>query len=335
MRYDLGRIRWCAIFVLAICGEGVTLKCFAQTPDPVILIQGVEQARLQIPPSRLHIHVVFRDPLRSHERDHVLEFDGDRRRSLPSPPQNVGLFYDGSQVCRYIPSNKQASFRDIADSTSDTLFDPRTLGLSVGLGWNLTVSDLLPYKQGTVEMVGKEQVHGIDAWHVRILLKKPFNYSRDLWIGDTDKFPVYRYEVNLENQKHSIISFYDNKTYPSLPSRVECSSSNTNGTLRFGLVVTITKAEQNVAFPEANWTLAGLNLPVGTEVMDRRTKLTIGYWNGTNVTPFEVWAAGKRAKNERQIPPKHSKMVVWIFLCASAIFPIVILWKGMSIKTKL
>jgi hypothetical protein len=332
MRNNLGRLRWRALLVPSLILTWIIgFDCFAQSPEPITLIQGAEMARLQIPPSRLGYHLVYRDPSRKNESDHVIEFDGDKRRSLGSTPRDASLFYDASQACLYDPTQKYASFRDMHDDTADPLFDPRTLGLSLGLGWALTVSDLLPYKQGSVEMVGKEQVRGIDAWHVRISMETPFKYHRDLWIGDTEGFPVYRYDVTLDTELQTIMSFYENKSYPWLPSRVECTSFNTNGTLRFGLTVTITKAEANVAFSETNWTLAALNMPVGTPVMDRRTKLTVGIWNGTSLTPFEVWTANRRAKDGVQMPPKHSRTIVWIFLLVVSVLP-VLLWKGLNKK---
>lgn len=324
-----GILRWCApllsgFTMIRIFGSA----CCAQTPDPITLIQGVEMARLQIPPSRLHFHVVYRDLLRKNESDHVIEFDGNKRRSLPLTPQGASLFYDGSQACLYSPDRKQASFRDIQDATPDALFDPHTLGLDSGLGWPLMVADLLPYREGGVEMVGREMVRGIETWHVRISLSKPFKHQRDLWIGDATGFPVYRYDLTLESERQTVMSFYESPSYTWLPSRVECSSVDTNGTLRFGLTVTLTKAEAQVSFSETNWTLAGLNLPVGTQVMDRRTKLTIGYWNGTSVTPLEVWRAGQRAQHAAPIRSQYPRAIVWVLLIATAIIP-VLCWKGL------
>lgn len=268
-------------------------NCCAQPPDPITLIQGVEIARKKIPPSRLHFHLVFRNQSRTNESDQLMEFDGERRRLLALTPQEPSLFYDGSQVCLYDPGIKQASFRDISDGTGDPLFDPRALGLT-GLSWRESVSDALPYSKGKVEMVGREVIRGTNAWHVQISVKTPEEYTVDLWIGDTESFPVYRHDVTSGTQKDSIESFYENKSYPWLPNRMEFSNYR-NGAFRLGLSVTITKAEANIAFPDSNWSLTGLNLPTGTQIIDRRTKLRIGFWNGTNTTPFEVWQANQHA----------------------------------------
>jgi hypothetical protein len=336
MRNGPGKTRWCAIVLFSVILIGILCsECNAQSPDPIILIQGVEMSRLQSPPARLHLHIFFRDPLRKSESDNVMEFDGDKRKLVALTPQDPGAFYDGSQACLYLPSVQQASFRDIHDTTAEFLFDPRTLGLNSGLGWSPTVSGLLPYKNGKVDMVGAEQIRGINTWHVRISLNKPINYQIDIWIGDTEGFPVYRYDMKLDKERRSIISFYENQNYPWLPNRVDSSSFNTNGSLRHELAVTLSKIETNVLFLETTWTLAGLNLPVGTQVMDRRTELTIGYWNGTNVTPFEVWATNQLAKNDVPILPKHSRIMVWILLCATTLIPLFFLWKCMSENKKL
>lgn len=336
MRDGPGSMRWRAAVALGVIFTGVIgSDCRAQSPDAITLIQGVELARLQIPPSRLHFHLVFRDPLRKNEKDHILEFHGDKRRLAALTPQDTSLFYDGSQACLYLPSLKQASFRDIADSTADCLFDPRVLGLSSGLTWAGSLSELLPYKQGRVEMVGGEQVRGLSAWHVRILMEDPIKYQIDLWIGDTERFPVYRYDMAFDTERRSIISFYEDQSYPWLPSKVDSTTFTTNGALIFGLTVALTEAEANVAFEETNWTLAGLNLPVGTEVVDRRTKLTTGYWSGTNVTPFNVWAANRSAKPKPTTRTEHSRVTVLVILFATAaVFPF-LFWKRLPQKKQL
>ena len=336
MRNGPDKMGWRAVIVLSVIAiEIVRSECCAQSPEPITLIQGVEMARSQIPPSRLHFHIVFRDPLRKSEKDYVMEFDGDRRRSAALTPPDVRLFYDSSQACRYVASLNQAAFSGIDDSTADALFDPRTLGLNSGLTWAGGVSGELPYKQGRVQMIGREQVRGINTWHVQIKMEHSTKYQIDLWIGDTERFPVYRYDMTFDTERRSIMSFYENQAYPWLPSKVDTSSFNTDGTVRYGLVATLTKAEANVAFTEANWTLAGLNLPIGTQVMDRRTKLTIGYWNGTNVTPFEVWVASQLAKPDVATRPRHSQGIVFIILFATvAVFP-VLLWKGLRAKKQL
>jgi hypothetical protein len=322
-------------FLLTIIFLGLlTPECFSQSPDPITLLQGVEMAREQTPASRLHFHALFKNPLQENERDYVMEFDGDKRRALGSTPDQPRLFYDGLQACVYLPSSAQASLRNISDATAEALFDPRTFGLNSGLTWQPTVPDLLPYKNGKVQLVGKEQLRGIDSWHVRIAVEKPTAYNVDLWIGDTGHFPVYRYERIYDSAKQRIESFYEDTNYSWLPTRVACTTFD-NDKFQFGLEVTITKAEANVNFPEKNWTLAGLNLPVGTAIVDRRTSLTDGYWNGTNVTPFEAWQANRQAVRDTPIPLKsQTRIFVWILLVGTAVFPLV-LWKQLRGRKKI
>jgi hypothetical protein len=310
----------------------IALHCRGQVTDPATLIQGVEMARLQVPPSRLYYHLVFREPLRKKESDHVMEFDGDKRRSLNQDPMPGGitarsLCYDGSQACDYLPSRNQASLRDIRDDSADPLFDARTLGLSA-LTWTESISQVLPYKDGTVEMVGAEQVRGVKTWHVRILVERAPRYTVDLWIADAERFPVYQYELRIGEETRRILSFYDDPSYPWLPSRVEFNSLVATNTFRLGLTFTLQRAEAHVSFPETNWTLSGLSLPVGTMVSDRRTKLTVGYWNGTNVTPFNKWTADYDISRRAQPVQQRSRLIVMSILCASILFPVLLVfWK--------
>lgn len=310
----------------------IALHCRGQLPDPTTLIQGVEVARLQIPPSRLYYHLIFREPLRKKESDHVIEFDGDKRRSLNQDPMPKGitagsLCYDGSQACDYLPNRNQASLRDIRDDTADPLFDARALGLS-DLTWTESISQVLPYRDGRVEMIGAEQVRGVKTWHVRILVEKAPRYTVDLWIADAERFPVYQYELHIGGETRRILSFYDVPSYPWLPSRVEFESLLDTNTFRFGLTFTLQRAEAHVSFSENNWTLSGLNLPVGTMVSDRRTKLTVGYWNGTNVTPFNKWTADHDISRRAEPVPQRSRLIVRLILCAVILLPVLaVVWK--------
>jgi hypothetical protein len=45
----------------------------------------------------------------------------------------------------------------------------------------------------------------------------------------------------------------------------------------------ILQAKANVKLPDATWTLAGLNLPVGATVSDLRISRRLGYWNGVGI----------------------------------------------------
>jgi hypothetical protein len=314
-----------------VVGSGIAVsECRAQTPDPIILLQGVEMARLQVPPSRLHFRLVFRDALRKEEGDYVMEFDGDKRRLAAQTPQGIGLTYDGSEVVCYNPKSRQVELTDISDGLGPLLFDPRTVGMNSGLYWSMQVSEMLPYRHGKVEMVGREKIRGIDTWHVRITINGSEQWWVDVWVRDAEGFPVYRYDETLQMERRTILSYYENKDYPWLPSKVDYSSFNTNGSFRVGLAVTFTKAEAGVAFSETNWTIAALNMPEGTPVIDRRTKLTTGYWNGTNITPSHLWHANQKVKS-LPVQPQGSRTVVFALFAATVVFP-VLLWAGLRKK---
>jgi thiol-disulfide isomerase/thioredoxin len=63
-------------------------------------------------------------------------------------------------------------------------------------------------------------------------------------------------------------------------------------------------ARYNVPVDPASWTLAGLNMPAGTEVVDYRTHRGLGYWNGTGLSenPPPGQAQATRRTNSINLP---------------------------------
>src|SRR6059036_3301515 len=64
------------------------------------------------------------------------------------------------------------------------VFDPRCLGLRTYLLVGSAIEDCLAYGNAkSIELVGKEAVEGIAAWHVRV--KSRYDESLDFWIEAT------------------------------------------------------------------------------------------------------------------------------------------------------
>jgi peroxiredoxin len=72
------------------------------------------------------------------------------------------------------------------------------------------------------------------------------------------------------------------------------------------MVVTFvrTSAEYDVEIEEATWTLAGLNMPVGTTVTDARINRSLGYWNGSGLS--------------QRFPPKNAQPTAATFTLSEA-----------------
>jgi len=293
----------------------LVLLCHATpAPDPTTLVQGVESYRLQTPPSRLHIHIIFKDPTQTCLTDALVEFDGNNRRyEYTWDGSRVRDFFDGSQIALF--DGREVTLRNIDDATSDLMFDPRLIGLSTAYTWQESLGLNLPYRTASsIKMIGLEQVGDNPAWHVQLITESPAAYQVDLWASSDNGFKVYKYETSWTSGHTVTTSYYENTNYPWLPSRVESQSYNSAGKLRFQYVVSLVEAEPNVELSSNTWSLAGLELPLGTTIDDRRIEKRLGTWNGTGIRAAYVVPTE---------PPKQtSKLVLLLLIFGVSIIPL-------------
>lgn len=299
-------------------------RCNADSPDPMVLLQGVEQSRLQIPASRLTAEMVYTNSLASVSKQLVVEFDGNKRRYISSETKSGDLF-DGSQAICFDGKNS-VTLRDTSDATANYLFDPRLLGITTTYSWGETIETAVPYQNvKKIELIGSEQIDGLPVWHVRLI--DSYDQQINLWIDSDHGFKVYRYNFSIFGETNSTLSYYENPNYPWLPSRVETSyRSGTNGSILSGRTISILKAEK-AKLPENIWTIAGVQPSVGAAVSDLRIKQRIGYWNGHGLS--------QRADLEPEYESvKPSKWFLVLMIITFLVGPAILLWHYYSSKRK-
>lgn len=286
-------------------------------PDAKALVMGVESSRLQIPPSKMRLHMVFETALSATHNNTLVEFDGEERRfeNIGSESSERG-FFDGTQVGLF--DGRELTLRNITDATTDAMFDPRLLGLTVIYSWEDTLSGALPYRTASsIKMVGLEDVNGESAWHIQIINESPSPERVDLWTSKNEDFRVLKYQVSFDGGYDVAVSYYNQKS-SWLPSMVKSQSFSSGGMLRFQLEVSILEARAYVDFPKNNWTIAGLQVPVGTDIVDRRILRRIGTWNGNGIQPEAGDSAGSAPD------PKETRIML-LFLFVISIIPFIYL----------
>lgn len=273
-----------------------------EPPDPAALLEGVESARLQIPPSSLRLKWFYRDSLVTNETLLSVDFDGDLRgfkATSTSVPTEYKTLFDGEKAICYDEKRGEVEFRTLMDQTSDFLFDPRMLGLTAYNAWMDGFGNCIPLevKPNRVEVVGHELVGGLAAWHVRLRNTMPYgDMVRDYWVDDKRGFRVYRMDWNGVQ----MYSYYDSPSYPWLPSRVVNKEYRHTGTGGSNLVVEhgfmLLDGKAHVRFPRTRWTLAGMAIKRGVQVADFNSMRVLGFWNGAAIVPELPRPAARRLR---------------------------------------
>ncbi len=200
----------------------------------------------------------------------------------------------------------QTSIEDpVKSDAGSRLFDPRILGLNPSPFVKHTIESCLAYDHAeSVELSGKETVEGVAAWHVRVPFAK-YHVNDDFWIDVNHPSHVVKCELNGQ----TAFSKFD-AAHPEDPIPIEVRTVGFYGRERARYEESYLRGttRYNVPIDPASWTLAGLNMPVGTRVFDYRTSQILGYWNGTglseNLPPQTAQEIGKPQK-----PPNPDKLL--------------------------
>jgi thiol-disulfide isomerase/thioredoxin len=212
------------------------------------------------------------------------------------------VIYDGTTLMRYSPGNlAYVSGRN--QGSGDFLFNPRILGLSsTAVSPAKTASMILtPRADDMVSLVGREMVDRASAWHV-LISGGVTGTERHFWIEPPPGHRLYKAEYRSRIGRSVIVSEYDSPESGDagrLPVRVKAVSYDPSGKIDRELVVERSpgpkSVEFNIAIDPKAWTLAGLEMPIGEPVSDRRNGDKVVYWDGKTLSDTQIPQPPKEA----------------------------------------
>jgi peroxiredoxin len=108
--------------------------------------------------------------------------------------------------------------------------------------------------------------------------------ERHFWVDSRYSDRVLRFEWRHENANAIVISEYDvDNSRDALPVSVRFENFRDNQ-LRTTYRFTRRNSAFNFKADSRVWTLNGLEMPIGTEVVDKQLKRRIGYWDGMDLS---------------------------------------------------
>jgi RNA polymerase sigma factor (sigma-70 family) len=190
--------------------------------------------------------------------------------------------YDGKSLTQLDP-RLDTNIRDSKDGSAEYVFDPRTLGLSDALFPDDTIENCLAYQTAqSVSLIGKENVDGISAWHVKVQVTDDWRY--EFWI-DANR-PTHVVKQEAPNRGGTVLSKFDEQNPDDpIPLEINIVDDHFGSDPRpWERRMIRRNTRYNVPIDPKAWTLAGLGMPVGTPVNDNRIMRRIGYWTGSNLS---------------------------------------------------
>lgn len=288
--------------------------------DPIAMLKQVAAARAKIDSGEMEFIVARHDPKWAIHTNYSLlkvAFDGEKgrfeqlQREAAYPWTNsaaveariqsgeeyddlarLGLLelqdahyrtiYDGKSLMQYDP-RMNATLDDPRKGSPEYLFDPRIFGLSDALAPEVTVDDCLGYRGGesVVSLVGKETVGDVAAWHIHVQVLT--NWAYDFWIDASH--PTHVIHQKAPNRDGEVFAKYDER-HPEDPLPLETYEiAHLGGDPRPSeYLMTRINTRYNVSVDPKAFTMAGLDMPAGAEIFDRRLSRRIGYWTGNDVS---------------------------------------------------
>jgi thiol-disulfide isomerase/thioredoxin len=218
--------------------------------------------------------------------------------------------YDGATLMDYWTTDGkpfQTKVDDPKKGSVEFVFDPRILGIAYGPFSTETVSNCLDTgNAGSVQLVGNESVDGKDAWHVRIARNSRFKL--DFWIDAHEPRHVLKFVCNTQ----IVESKYDSSR-PDDPLPIEVALTSLDGKRkpRYETRYVRQFTQYNIPVDPASWTLAGLGMQIGTEVVDYRISRRLGYWDGSGLSENLPSRPHREIRNESP-PPNPDKLLALI-----------------------
>ena len=289
-------------------------------PDPVALLKGVAVAREQIESGEMEFLDAHRDSRWHIQTNYILlkvAFDGEKLRFeqlareyayVPTDPEAIkrveekyyelhgdndalvklGLLTpqsahyrtinDGNVIMEFDP-RLDATIQNSNADIGTFLFDPRTFGLNGYMFHGDTVEGCLGLQNlKPVSLVGKEDVDGIPAWRVNVQVAT--NWPIEFWIDAAH--PTHVIKMAEPARPGTVWSEYDPQN-PDDPLPIEVNAEDHEGKTTnyvYETHVVRRNSRYNVPIQPKAFTLAGLDMPIGTPVVDVRIHRRIGYWNG-------------------------------------------------------
>ncbi len=209
------------------------------------------------------------------------------------------LVSDGTTVYDHYQSSRQGanvSIRAVTNGIGSYIFDPRGLGLSLFLRLQFSPDDTFPRKGA--ELVGEEELDGAVTYHIHIN-----GDGIDYWLDKAhpERLLQLKYGQDVVKSKYNEANLAD-----PIPDEVDTVAFR-NGVMTDESHLVCTSKSYNTPMDAESFTLAGMGLAVGTDVVDYRTSRNIGYWTGSGLSAD---SPGKKQKATQAAPRLEEMLAV-------------------------
>ncbi|MCA9193548.1 MAG: hypothetical protein KDB03_17370 [Planctomycetales bacterium] len=302
--------------------------CLAYSQEIQVVLEKIEARRESLPPCRFvmtergelqqtdgqkspitrkyEIQTSFEETLfRSIE---IMDNEGAGRgkRSAILRPHEV-VYYDGASVI----------IQGLGESSGAYVFDPRTLGISLGPFENTDLSHALRLTPDlrAAASTSKESIGNLACSKIQI--DDPKNVKTTFWVDGT--YNVVRFEYLIPDiLSETTISEYS-RSFASgiIPLKTVTTFKNFVSSEGFELIREFRDYER---ISPKSFGYEDMNLNLWVPASDLRIKQRLGYWDGEKLTEEPT---GSQPDRKMMAPPNNYSSAFIVFLC---LFGVLVLW---------
>jgi len=292
------------------------------------LLKGVEQERLKY--DCFHIRYEEYRAEEGKTAEQIVDFDKGKIRKEHLPNRSFAgtksLFLDDIM---YRMTSYDAKHVSIVPHVSTNaygadIYDPRMIGLTEVMNHNKDVAACLLYKSRSNFSVFLETLNDRSVYVVECRDGERNGFAHWRLYIEEPGFRLVKKTVESEQGRSQIENDYSEQKFLPFPTSTHIYSvvfqEDGKETVDFDRHITVKDVQIKKSFPPETFTLAGLNLPLNTEVSDYRISRRLGYWDGEKLVDDPVSISAQELR-ELMTPPKKG----WSFFVGFGIGIVLVL----------
>ena len=279
------------------------------------LLKGVEQERLKH--DCFHIRYEEHRAEENKTVEQIVDFDKGkiRKKHLPNDffQGKKSILLEDAVYCMMAYDEQHVAIVPLrsAIASGTGIYDPRMLGLADMMNHEMTVSVCLLYKNRSNFSVSRENLDGRPVHVVEYRDGEENDFAHWKLYIEEPGFFLKRIVMESQSEKIQIDNDYSKREFLPFPTKTHVKRvEKKDEKIIFDRRITVKDVQIKESFPPETFTLAGLNPPLNSDVVDYRISRRLGYWDGEKLVDKPVHVSAQEFRELME--PRKMGMIQYI-----------------------
>jgi len=285
------------------------------------LLKGVEKERLKYDCFHIRYEEHREETYQSSEQ--IVDFDKEKIRKEYLPGKSFAgmksILLEDVIYCMGSYDEKHVAIvpHQSTNAYGAGIYDPRMLGLTDMMNHNTSVGESLLYKSRSNFSISREDLNGRSVYVVECRDGERNGFAHWKLYIEEPGFFLIRKTVDAEWGKIQIDNDYSEQKFLPFPTKVHIyrvapqKDESGREIVDFDRYITIKDVQIKKSFPPETFTLAGLNPPLNSDVVDYRISRRLGYWDGEKLVDDPVSVSAQELR-ELTKPARKGGLLLFV-----------------------